>query len=35
MIAHRRSTLDGCERIIRVDRGVVSEETRPKRRGAA
>jgi ATP-binding cassette subfamily B protein len=35
MIAHRRSTLDGCERILRVDKGRVAEEAPRARRGAA
>ncbi|HEY0312764.1 MAG TPA: ABC transporter ATP-binding protein [Allosphingosinicella sp.] len=34
MIAHRRSTLDGCERILRVENGRVTEEERPRRRSA-
>ena len=35
MIAHRRSTLDGCERILRVEKGRVTEEERPPRRRSA
>jgi ABC-type multidrug transport system fused ATPase/permease subunit len=35
MIAHRRSTLDGCDRILAVDKGRVrQEERRPRRRSA-
>jgi ABC-type multidrug transport system fused ATPase/permease subunit len=34
MIAHRRSTLQGCDRIVRVENGRVAEEP-ARRRGAA
>ena len=33
MIAHRRSTLEGCDRIVRIDNGQLSEEPRPARGG--
>jgi ATP-binding cassette subfamily B protein len=35
MIAHRRSTLDSCDRILRVDKGRLVEDSAPAHRGGA